>query len=108
MESSLPTKHEDGNAGKGFTSMIHCNLVHKIILMPQAMKIPDAKAAVDKEWKKSSRLENVKSKKKVFHEAQRDKKKVHIVTQMDICHFKNAELEPQVQKKLQRQSRAPW
>ena len=26
------------------------NLVHKIIPMPQAMKIPAAKAAVDKEW----------------------------------------------------------
>ena len=33
-------------------SMIHHNLVHKFIPMPQAMKIPDAKAAVDKEWKK--------------------------------------------------------
>ena len=28
------------------------NLVHKFILMPKAMKIPDAKAAVDKEWEK--------------------------------------------------------
>ena len=27
-------------------------LVHKFIPMPQAMKIPNAKAAVDKEWKK--------------------------------------------------------
>ena len=27
----------------------HYNLVHKFIPMPQAMKIPDAKAAVDKE-----------------------------------------------------------
>ena len=32
--------------------MTHYNLVHKFIPMPQAMKIPDAKAAVDKEWKK--------------------------------------------------------
>ena len=28
------------------------NLVHKFILMPQAMKILAAKAAVDKEWEK--------------------------------------------------------
>ena len=27
----------------------HCNLVHKFIPMPQPMKIPAAKAAVDKE-----------------------------------------------------------
>ena len=33
--------------------MTHYNLVHKFIPMPQAMKIPDAKAAVDKEWKKA-------------------------------------------------------
>ena len=31
---------------------IDYNFVHKFILMPQAMKIPDAKAAVDKEWEK--------------------------------------------------------
>ena len=42
------TKHEDRIAGKGFTSMTHYNLVHKFISMPQAMKVPDAKAAVDK------------------------------------------------------------
>ena len=34
---------------KVFTSMTHDNLVHKFILVPQAMKILDAKAAVDKE-----------------------------------------------------------
>ena len=44
--------HEDRIAGKGITSMTHYNLVHKFIPMPQAMKIPDAKAAVDKAWKK--------------------------------------------------------
>ena len=33
-------------------SLHHYNLVHKFIPMPQAMKIPAAKAAVDKEWEK--------------------------------------------------------
>ena len=28
----------------------HYNLVHKFIPVPQAMKIPAAKAAVDKDW----------------------------------------------------------
>ena len=32
--------------------MTHKNLVHKFTPMPQAINIPDAKAAVDKEWKK--------------------------------------------------------
>ena len=39
-------------AGEGSTSMTHYNLVHKFIPLPQAMKIPDAEAAMDKERKK--------------------------------------------------------
>ena len=50
---SLQSKiHEDRIAGKGSISMTHYNLVHKFIPMPQAMKRQDAKAAVDKAWKK--------------------------------------------------------
>ena len=52
MGESLPNHHEDHNAGKGETSLQHYNLVHKFIRMPQAVKIPAAKAAVDKEWEK--------------------------------------------------------
>ena len=51
-ESSQPKNLEDHIAGGGCTSVSHYNLVHKFIPMPLAMKIPDAKAAVDKEWKK--------------------------------------------------------
>ena len=47
VESSQPKYHDDHIAGKGFTSMSQNNLEHKFIPMPQAMKIPDAKAAVD-------------------------------------------------------------
>ena len=50
MEESQPKLHEDHIAGKGDNSLQHYNLVHKIIPMPQAMKIPAAKATVDKEW----------------------------------------------------------
>ena len=44
------------------------------------MKIPDAKAAVDKEWEKLEtipawQLDKIKSQKEVILEAQRDKKK---------------------------------
>ena len=67
------------------------------------MKIPIAKAAVDKEWKKLEtipawNLEKVKGKKEVIQEAQRDKKKVHFATLMDICHIKKVESEPKLQK----------
>ena len=63
----------------------------------------DAKEAVDKEWKKLEiisawQLNKVKSKKKVIKEAQQDKRKVHFATLMDICHLKNAELEPKYQR----------
>ena len=62
--------------------MTHYNLVHKFIPMPQAMKTPDANAAVDKERKKLEtipawQLEKVKSKKEAIIEAKRDKQEVH-------------------------------
>ena len=52
------------------------------------MKIPGAKAAVDKEWKKLDTipawdLGKVKSKKEVILEAQRDKNRVLLATLMD-------------------------
>ena len=37
-------------------SLQHYNLVHKFIPVPQAMKIPAAKAAVDKEWEKLEKI----------------------------------------------------
>ena len=69
VEESLPKYHEDHNAGKGDNSLQHYNLVHKFIPMPQAMKIPAANAAVDKEWEKLEKipewnLTKVRSKKK--------------------------------------------
>ena len=48
----LPEIHEDHIAGNGDNSLQHYNLVHNFIRMPQAMKIPAAKAAVGKEWEK--------------------------------------------------------
>ena len=84
-------------------SLQHYNLVHKFIPMPQAMKIPAAKAAVDKEWEKLEKisawnLTKVKSKKQVIDEARTNGAKVHFASLMDICHLKNAELEAKHQK----------
>ena len=67
--------------------------------MPQAMKIPDAKAAANKEWEKlekipARQMDKVKSEKDVILEAQEEKKKVQFAALMDIRHLKNAELEP--------------
>ena len=52
LESTPPRSHEDHIAEKGFNSISHDNSEHKFIPMLQAMKILDAKAAVNKEWEK--------------------------------------------------------
>ena len=56
MGNSIPSNHEDQIAGKGENSLQRYNLVHKFIPMPQAMKIPSAKAAVDQEWEKFEKI----------------------------------------------------
>ena len=48
LEGAPHRYHEDHIAGKGTNSLSHYNLVHKFIPVPQAMKIPNAKAAVEK------------------------------------------------------------
>ena len=123
MEESLPKYHEVGSwwiyknaygkfdaalssrpyCRKGDNSLQHYNLVHKFIPMPPAMKIPAAKAAVDKEWEKLEKisawnLTKVRSKKEVIDEARTSGAKVHFASLMDICHLKNAELEAKHQK----------
>ena len=103
MGNSIPHHHQDHIAGKGENSLQHYNLVHKFIPMPQAMKIPAAKAAVDKEWEKLEKisawnLTKVRSKKEVIDEARTSGATVHFASLMDICHLKNAELEAKHQK----------
>ena len=103
MGNSVPNFHEDHIAGKGDNSLQHCNLVHKFIPMPQAMKIPAAKAAVDKEWENLEKisawnLTKVRRKKEVIDEARTSGATVHFASLMDICHLKNAELEAKHQK----------
>ena len=92
-EEPQPKYHEDHVAGKGDNSLQHYNLVHKFIPMPQAMKIPAAKAAVDKEWEKLEKisawnLTKVRNKSKVIDEARTKGIKVHFASLMDICHLK--------------------
>ena len=111
MGESLPNHHKDHILGKGSNSLQHYNLFHKFIPMPQAMKIPAAKAAVDKEWGKLEKfsawnLTKVRSKKEVIDEARTTGAKVHFASLMDMCHLKNAEVEAKHQK-IQRSSCTP-
>ena len=103
MEKSLPNNHEDHIAGRGDNSLQHYNLVHKFIPMPQTMRIPDAKAGVDKEWEKLEKipawdLTKIRSKSEVIDDARTKSAKVHLASLMDICHLKKADLETKHQK----------
>ena len=103
MGESFPNHHEDHIAGEGNNSLQHYNLVHKFIPMPQAIIIPAAKAAVDKDWEKLEKisawnLTRVRSKKQVIDEARTSGATVHFASLMDICHLKNAELEAKHQQ----------
>ena len=69
---------------KNENSLQHYNLVHKFIPMPHAMKIPAAKAAVDKEWEKLEKisawnLTKIKNKKEVIDEVRMLGATVHCI-----------------------------
>ena len=103
IRKSIPHYYQDHIARKGENLLQHYSLVHKFIPMPQAMKIPAAKAAVDKAWEKLEKisawnLTKVRSKKEVIYEARASGATVHFASLMDICHLKNAELEVKHQK----------
>ena len=73
------------------------------------MKVPNAKEAGGKKWKKLEaipawQLYKINSKKQVILEAQRDKQKIHFATLMDISHLKNAELEAKKSKSAEEES----
>ena len=85
MGESLPTHHEDHIAGKGDKSLQHYNLVHKFVPMHQALKIPAAKAAVDKEWEKLKKIPawdrtKVRNKSEVVDEARTSGATVHFAS----------------------------
>ena len=71
--------------------------------MHRAMKTPDAKAAVGKNGGSSEKflawhVTKIKSKTEVILEAEKQHRTVHFATLMEICHLKNAELEPKYPK----------
>ena len=100
MEGDPVRYHLDHIAGKGINSLSRYNLVRKFILMPEAMGIPDAKEAVEKDLQKFEKipawqLTKVRNKKEVIEARNRAEK---FASLMDTCHHKNSELEPQYQK----------
>ena len=82
---SLPHHHQDNIAGKYDNSLQYYNSVHKFILLPQAMKIPAAKAAVHKEWEKMETIPawnvmKVRSKKEVIWSMKQRRKAQKFIT----------------------------
>ena len=76
--------HEDHITAKGVNWLNHYNLVHKCISIPQTMKIPDAKAAVEKNDKKFEKIPawqrtKVRNKKEVIDEARAKGRKQFIL-----------------------------
>ena len=93
--------HEDHISAKGSNSLNHYNLEHKFIPMPLALKIPGAKAAVEKGKTRENpgmAADKIRNKKEVIEEARNKGRKIHFASLMDLCHLKNSELEPQFQK----------
>ena len=56
VEGAGHKPHQGRITAQGMNSVILCCLIQKFILMPQALKIPDAKAAVEKEWEKLEKI----------------------------------------------------
>ena len=103
LEGAEHKPHQVFITAKGTHSFTHCSLVHKFIPTPQALQIPDAKAAVEKERGRLEKipawqLTKVRNKKEVIDEARKEGRKVHFASLMDLCHLKNSELEPKYQK----------
>ena len=85
--------HEGHIADKVYNSMSHDNLAHNPIPIPRAMKIPDAKDAVDKECDKFKNLTTSQSEQDVIEQVLKENKKqlVHSATLVDLDHLKNSE-----------------
>ena len=103
LEGAVHKHHQDHITAHGMNSLTRKSLVHKFIPMPQALKIPDEKVAVEKEWEKLEKipawqLTKVRNKKEVIEEARNEGRTVHFSSLMDLCRLKNSELEPQYQK----------
>ena len=97
--SSKPTEsvHNEKFTRSGSTSYDSYVMVHAPIKSDKAMQIPEAKAAIQKEWdklhmKRTWLIETVQELDDVKNKAAKEKRKVHFGTLMPLCHQKNSEL----------------
>ena len=82
-EGAVHKHHQDHITEKGMNSLNHYSLVYKFIPMPQAMKIPNAKAVVEKKrenWKNPAwQLTKVRNKKEEIDEARNKGKSFRVI-----------------------------
>jgi len=98
-----PRPHDQHVAPTGASSEEWFGLVHTPIDIPKALKIPEGREALEKEWAK---LENpkrpawdvsrVRPKAEVIAESERTGKPVHFGSLRDLCHIKNSQLGKQI------------
>ena len=103
LEGAGHKPHQDHITAKGTHSITHCSHVHKFIPMPQALKIPDAKSAAEREWGKNGEKSGMAA--DISHKQERSDRRSKEYGQkssfcviVDLCHLQNSELEPQYQK----------
>ena len=103
MGESLPNHHEDHIAKKGENSLQHYNLVHKFYSYASSYENSCSKSSGGQGMEKLEKisawnLTKVRSKKEVIEEARTAGATVHFTSLMDVCHFKNAELDAKTPK----------
>ena len=91
--------HDEHVAPKGWASEEWFALVHTQIPIPKALKIPEGRAALDKEWAKLERpdrpawdVTKVRPRAEVEAESERTGIHAHFGSLMDLCHIKNSQL----------------
>ena len=82
---------------KGYISDEFFNLVHTHVPIPRALKMSDAKAALEKEWKKLEDrkawdVTKVRPRAEVEAESKASGIPAHFGSLMDLCHIKNSQL----------------
>ena len=94
-----PRPHDEHVAPKGASSEEWFGLVHTPIDIPKALTIPEARAALEKEWAKLVNpkrpawdVTRVRPKAEVIAESERTGKPVHFGSLRDLCHIKNSQL----------------
>ena len=102
LESPLPKMTNTTLQAKGTTQWTTFLWYTNLFRCPKRWKFRMRKQQWTGNGRSSKRFQpgswtKFKSKQKVIQEAQRDKKEVHFAALMDICHLKNAEIEPTFQ-----------